>query len=291
MVRERRARPSPLKPRRPRDFRAALGYRDDYDVDRIGNLKQTCLKALILTRPEPSTSRPGPVHAQARRQFLIRVSYEDPLICRRSRPRQTCLVALRPPNLLFLPDKANTIAAFARCNCAAEGRTCQDARFRCWTRETRGQRAADAMAEDQQHPDATRAAGRGSGGAARPRRGIQIHRQCPAVADPLVGDGELECARRTAEDRSLADPTRKVPRNPNVLSGEGRLGRIFRSASAPQDRPWMWTITAVVVAPHLLSHGFAATWTRPRRRLPRRGAGGSRSTGKVVPERSSDSQR
>jgi hypothetical protein len=45
----------------------------------------------------------------------------------------------------------------------------------------------------------------------------------------------------------------------DVLSGERRVGRIFRSASAPTDRPWMWTITAVVVAPRLPSHGFAAT--------------------------------
>jgi hypothetical protein len=45
----------------------------------------------------------------------------------------------------------------------------------------------------------------------------------------------------------------------DVLSGESRVGRIFRSASAPQDRPWMWTITAAVVAPLVPSHGFAAT--------------------------------
>jgi hypothetical protein len=59
----------------------------------------------------------------------------------------------------------------------------------------------------------------------------------------------------------------------DVLSGERRVGRIFRSSSAPQDRPWMWTITAAVVAPLVPSHGycgtldeaktaFAATWRR-----------------------------
>jgi hypothetical protein len=45
----------------------------------------------------------------------------------------------------------------------------------------------------------------------------------------------------------------------DVLDGERAIGRIFRSASAPQDRPWMWTITGAVVAPRLPSHGFAAT--------------------------------
>jgi hypothetical protein len=45
----------------------------------------------------------------------------------------------------------------------------------------------------------------------------------------------------------------------DVLDGERAIGRIFRSASAPQDRPWMWTITGAVVSPRLPSHGFAET--------------------------------
>jgi hypothetical protein len=64
----------------------------------------------------------------------------------------------------------------------------------------------------------------------------------------------------------------------DVLSVERAIGRIFRSASAPQDRPWMWTVTAVVVAPRLPSHGFAVTLDEARPRLPRRGASGSRLT-------------
>jgi hypothetical protein len=28
-----------------------------------------------------------------------------------------------------------------------------------------------------------------------------------------------------------------------VISGDRVVGRIFKSINAPQDRPWMWTIT------------------------------------------------
>jgi hypothetical protein len=54
---------------------------------------------------------------------------------------------------------------------------------------------------------------------------------------------------------------RATPGNPDhydVLSGGRGIGRIFRS-SAPQDRPWMWTITSAVVEPRLPSPGFAGT--------------------------------
>jgi hypothetical protein len=51
---------------------------------------------------------------------------------------------------------------------------------------------------------------------------------------------------------------RATPGNPDdydALSGERGIGRIFRSSSAPQERPWMWTITSAVVEPRLPSHG------------------------------------
>jgi hypothetical protein len=38
---------------------------------------------------------------------------------------------------------------------------------------------------------------------------------------------------------------RATPGNPDdydLLCGERAIGRIFRSSSAPQDRPWIWTI-------------------------------------------------
>jgi hypothetical protein len=43
-----------------------------------------------------------------------------------------------------------------------------------------------------------------------------------------------------------------------MAAKEGQ-SRIFKSASAPPERPWMWTITGAIVAPALPSHGFAAT--------------------------------
>jgi hypothetical protein len=45
----------------------------------------------------------------------------------------------------------------------------------------------------------------------------------------------------------------------DVMSGEEVVGRIFKSHSAPKDKPWMWAITGVVVISGLASHGFAPT--------------------------------
>jgi hypothetical protein len=59
-----------------------------------------------------------------------------------------------------------------------------------------------------------------------------------------------------------------------VIDGERRVGRIFRSNSAPTDRPWMWTITGAVVVPRLPSHGLCATLDEAKAALPRHGANG-----------------
>jgi hypothetical protein len=61
--------------------------------------------------------------------------------------------------------------------------------------------------------------------------------------------------RRARDGRATAG----TPDDYDVLSEGRAVGRIFRSSSAPQDRPWMWTITGAVVAPRLPSHGFTAT--------------------------------
>jgi hypothetical protein len=68
------------------------------------------------------------------------------------------------------------------------------------------------------------------------------------ISDPLM-------LRRARDGRATAG----TPDDYDVLSEGRAVGRIFRSSSAPQDRPWMWTITGAVVAPRLPSHGFTAT--------------------------------
>jgi hypothetical protein len=51
------------------------------------------------------------------------------------------------------------------------------------------------------------------------------------------------------------------PDDYDVIHDGRRIGRIFKPrAGAPDDRPWMWTITGAVGMPALLSQGF---WTRP----------------------------
>jgi hypothetical protein len=61
--------------------------------------------------------------------------------------------------------------------------------------------------------------------------------------------------RRARDGRASAG----TPDDYDVWDGALAVGRIFRSSSAPADRPWMWTITGAVVAPRLPSHGFCAT--------------------------------
>jgi hypothetical protein len=77
--------------------------------------------------------------------------------------------------------------------------------------------------------------------------------------------------RRARDGRASAG----TPDDYDVLDGERVIGRIFRSSTAPQDRPWMWTITGAVVAPRLPSHGLtlddakapcATTWREWLRR-------------------------
>jgi hypothetical protein len=48
------------------------------------------------------------------------------------------------------------------------------------------------------------------------------------------------------------------PGDYDVMSGSKVVGRIFRSATAPQDQPWMWTITGAIVTPAVRNHSFAA---------------------------------
>jgi hypothetical protein len=60
--------------------------------------------------------------------------------------------------------------------------------------------------------------------------------------------------RRPCDVRHVLEDLRR-----DVMSVHRAIGRIFRSNSAPQDRPWMSTITTAVVVPAVPSHGFAAT--------------------------------
>jgi hypothetical protein len=73
-----------------------------------------------------------------------------------------------------------------------------------------------------------------------------------AISQPLT-------LRRVRDGRASAGH----PDDYDVMSGHRVIGRIFRSNSAPQDRPWMWTITGAVVMPRAPSHGFSAKAKQP----------------------------
>ena len=44
-----------------------------------------------------------------------------------------------------------------------------------------------------------------------------------------------------------------------VLGGDRVIGRIFRSPQAPENQPWVWTITAMEFAPSVYNRGYSAT--------------------------------
>ena len=95
-------------------------------------------------------------------------------------------------------------------------------------------RATNAASQGQDDPVTTRSPGRRDWIAARARLRVQIHRQRPAAADPLVVDGELERARRPAANRRLA----RAP-------GEARETRrtiALRECRAGEARRPSWSI-------------------------------------------------
>jgi hypothetical protein len=60
-----------------------------------------------------------------------------------------------------------------------------------------------------------------------------------AMTNPAAPISQPLTIRRARDGRASAGN----PDDYDVLSGDRAIGRIFRSNSAPPDRPWMWTIT------------------------------------------------
>jgi hypothetical protein len=75
------------------------------------------------------------------------------------------------------------------------------------------------------------------------------------MTDPRAPTSHPLTLRRPRDGRA----TPGSPDDYDVMSSDRAIGRIFRSSSAPHDRPWMWTITGAVVMPAVPSHGFAGT--------------------------------
>jgi hypothetical protein len=76
-----------------------------------------------------------------------------------------------------------------------------------------------------------------------------------AMTNPAAPISQPLTIRHPRDGRATAGN----PDDYDVMSGDRAIGRIFRSNSAPPDRPWMWTITGGVFMPRVPSHGFAPT--------------------------------
>jgi hypothetical protein len=80
-----------------------------------------------------------------------------------------------------------------------------------------------------------------------------LERAAQAMNDRTAPISKPLTLRRAGDGRATAGN----PADFDVMSGQRAIGRIFRSNSAPPDRPWMWTITGAAVMPRVRSHGFA----------------------------------
>src|SRR5262245_21130995 len=80
----------------------------------------------------------------------------------------------------------------------------------------------------------------------------EIGRNAYKPARPTRSEGDDRTDRRPAHVAPLVQRTRRRllgPDDCDVMSGSKVVGRIFASPTAPDDRPWMWTIIGATVAP------------------------------------------